>query len=331
MGSEITDTSLNCSCPPPATADVRRVDTPSRRSIFQAIRGRAQYLFGHPGFRQSPIRTLSRLIQWRLHCALGIPATVQLPMWDARMYLPPRWGGAGTTMIYTFRWRYEAELTHLSHFILPGMVVVDGGASCGIYTIAAAKLVGPKGLVLSFEPGANAYRVLTRNVCLNGLKNVRTYAAALSDKDGKAPLFHHQNEPHSFSLGSRGTQESRFEQVATRTLSRVTQEEDVRRIGFIKLDVEGAEELVLRDASQLIAHSCPTIILEINGAAARRMGLDPNGSWKLLKTLGYLFFSLTGSGALSPLRDPPAENEVVNVIAIHRRNANESLDHRPCV
>lgn len=288
-------------------------------SAFQAIRSKYQYLISHPGFRRSPTLGVSRLLRWRLQCALGIPAILSFPEWDARFYLPPRWRAAGTTMIYVLRSGYEKELMHLSRFILPGMVVVDGGASCGIYTVAAAKLVGASGLVLAFEPGVEAFSVLQENIGLNGLKNVRIYRAALSGREGKAALYHHAHGPNSFSLGPSGAPSVEYEEVTTRTLSRVAQEEGVERIGLIKLDVEGAEELVLHDVQQLIAASRPVIILEVNGIAAQRLGLDPIGSLRVLESLGYTFFSLTEHGDLCSLDHPPLANEVINVVAIHEK------------
>ena len=64
-------------------------------SRLQGVRARWKYLFAHPAFRQSRIVTLFRLLRWRLQCALGIPATIRLPLWGAHMYLPPRGPGGG--------------------------------------------------------------------------------------------------------------------------------------------------------------------------------------------------------------------------------------------
>lgn len=287
------------------------------QSSFQQIRGKFRYLLSRPSFRQSRLLTLSRLLQWRLQCTLGVPATLTLPQWHASFYLPPRWRGAGTTMFYALREGYEKELTHLHRFISPGMVVIDGGANSGIYTILAAKLVGPSGLVISFEPGREAFSVLERNVCLNHLHNVRTYHMALSDKEGTAALYHHGQAPNSYSLGAPDTAEVAFEVVESCSLSFVLPEEVAQRVGLIKLDVEGAEELVLRGAQLILTCSHPTIIFEANGAAAKRLGLSPTGSWDLLGSLGYRFFSLTELGDLCELDQPPAANDIDNVIAVH--------------
>lgn len=289
-------------------------------SRVQGVRARWKYLLTHPAFRQSRLLTLFRLLRWRLQCALGIPATIRLPLWEARMYLPPRGrGGGGTNMIFAVRCRYEKELLHLGRFISPGMVVVDGGASCGIYTIAAAKLVGSTGRVFSFEPAVDTFSVLRKNIDLNRLENVRAYRAALSDTDGAAVLYHNMDGPNGFSLGCPRMLglELKQEEVATRTLGRLAQEEGVQRIGLIKLDVEGAEELALRGAGQLIARLRPTIIFEFYRTGAEQLGLDPLGSWKLLKGLGYTFSCLAEGGDLRPLDHPPVSDEVINVIATH--------------
>ena len=229
-------------------------------------------------------------------------------------------------MIFAVRCRYEQELLHLDRFISPGMVVVDGGASCGIYTIAAAKLVGSTGKVFSFEPAVETFSVLRKNIDLNRLENVRAYRVALSDTDGTAVLYHNVPGPNGFSLGCPKTTGLQLEQeeVATCTLGQVGREEGVQRIGLIKLDVEGAEELVLRGAEQLIARSRPTIIFETNRAAVEQLGLDPIGPWKLLRSLGYTFSCLTDSGDLRPLDHPPAGYEVINVVAIHAEKPNRS-------
>jgi FkbM family methyltransferase len=265
------------------------------------------------------VSTLTRLARWRLQCALGIPATVKLIPWGARFYLPARWRGAGTTMIFALGTHYEKELTDLHRFLRPGMVVVDGGASCGIYTVAAARLVGPSGRVFSFEPAAEAFSVLRKNIELNYLVNVKAHCAALSDRGGTAPLYHHAHGPNSFSLGPPESSAIQSEQVATFSLDEIFRKENTERLGFIKLDVEGAEELALRGAERIIAQSNPTILFEMNAPATKKLGLEPHGAWELLKAWGYRFFSFAECGDLRELDRAPASFPIQNVIAVHGR------------
>ncbi len=289
------------------------------RARLQETRGKWRHLWGHSGFRRAPASTLFRLMRWRLHCALGIPSTVNLRLWGVRFFLPARRCGAGTTMIFALRAQYERELVYLHRFVAPGMVVIDGGANCGVYTVAAARLVGPSGRVLSFEPGSEALRVLTKNIEINCLTNVQAHCAALSDTDGRARLYHHEYGPISLSLARSGNATIDSEPVVTRALDEVIRKEDAGRLGFIKLDVEGAEELVLRGAFQIIAHSCPTILFEVNPAASMQLGLQPHGAWELLRNWGYRFFSFAGYGNLCELDEPPRVDTIDNVIAVHGR------------
>lgn len=220
-------------------------------------------------------------------------------------------------MIYAVRELYEKELAYLGKFISPGMVVVDGGANCGIYTLIASELVGPSGRVFSFEPGTESFSALQKNLELNHLENVTPFRAALADRDGTARLYHAGRGPTSFALGRPEQGSGKWEEVTTRTLGSVLQEMKADQVGLIKLDVEGAEELALQGAQSVIVRSRPTIIFEMNVEAAKNLDLNPLGSWKLLKNLGYRLFSLTESGELLEVNQPP-EDDCMNLVAIHR-------------
>lgn len=274
-----------------------------------------QQLKTHPGFEDAPVRTLFRLASWRTHCLLNRSAVVELPQWGVRMFLPPRWGGEGTTMIYATREYYELELKHLDRFVSHGMTFVDGGANLGVYTLAASKLVGESGRVLSFEPGRRSFAILGRNADLNGLRNVQTYQFALSDEMGRARLYHHSHGPVSFSLGREDLGAETFEEVSTVTLDHIASQEQIERIDFIKLDVEGAEELVLRGALQTLTHSHPTVLFETNKEAAQRLGLSGDGAWSLLSEFDYKFYAVDEAGGCAQLPEPPARG---NVLAVHR-------------
>jgi len=282
---------------------------------FQQLHGRWQNLLSHSGFRRAPMATLSRLVWRKLCCDLGIPSTVYLPAWDVHFYLPANHNAAGTMMIYAVRELYERELTYLGKFLAPGMVVVDGGANYGIYSVAAARLVGPAGIVLSFEPGLESFYVLRRNIELNCLQNIRAFRAALADKDGQACLYHSRRGPNSFSLAQPESASRGSETVDTRTLKSVLLQEGAKQVGLIKLDVEGAEEPALKGALALISASRPSVIFEINPEAAMRLGFKPFGAWELLDKEGYRFFSLAECGDLHKLSAPPPAG---NVVAIHR-------------
>ena len=281
----------------------------------------------HAGFRRAPARCLLRLVGWRLRCFLSWPAVIELPRWQAQFLLPAEWGGAGTTTIFMAREDHDLESRYLDRFVAPGDVVVDAGAGLGIYTVGTAKLVGAGGRVLAFEPGRESFPVLERNIKLNLPSNVRCFRSALSERDGVARLFHHENRPVSYSPGSRDQAEGCWEQTRTVTLDAVAEQQGITRLDLLKIDVDGAEELVLKGGRALLRRSRPTILFEINPGGARRLGLAPDGAWQALAKLGYRFFSLRPKGILSPLAVWP--ERTMNVVALHPEGRTPALAVEP--
>ncbi|MEE9200225.1 MAG: FkbM family methyltransferase, partial [Candidatus Brocadiales bacterium] len=85
---------------------------------------------------------------------------------------------------------YDKRLTKLfKKLIKPGMIVVDVGANIGYYTLIVAKLTGNDGRVYAFEPEPNNYRLLVKNIEMNGYTNITPIQKALSNKHGKTKLF----------------------------------------------------------------------------------------------------------------------------------------------
>ncbi len=90
------------------------------------------------------------------------------------------------------------EFAFLNGILTPGMVFVDAGANDGLYSLFAARRVGPAGLVWAFEPSAREFARLEENLKLNALENVRPFRAALADRNGEVDLavagFEHEGQ-----------------------------------------------------------------------------------------------------------------------------------------
>jgi len=196
------------------------------------------------------------------------------------------------------------------------MVVVDVGASYGVYAAVAAKAVGPAGLVLAFEPATEAFRILENNLELNGLGNVRPFRCALANTAGRARLAHHP-DPSRNALCANGKGTANSEEVAVETLDGVAAREGIQRVDVLKIDAEGSEEMVLAGAGALLARCRPLVIFEVNRDAGAALGLHPLGAWRALESLGYQLYSIDGDGGLSTTQPPPACG---NVVAVHGEN-----------
>ena len=244
---------------------------------------------------------------WLAHCLLRRPAGITLERWGCRLSLPAGLR-RGATAIYLFRDAYEPELAHLGELVRPGATFVDAGASVGLYTVVAASLVGPSGSVLAFEPAKESYAVLCKNVELNGFRNVVTFQKALADGTGTAKLYHFSGAPN-YSLGEPPTPAA-SEAVETTTLDEVMRHRQVGELACIKLDVEGAESLVLRGAAETLQRFRPAVILEVDDVATSRVGMCKEAAVETLRGLGYRF-ELAESGHLLPMPETPSLRNVI--------------------
>jgi FkbM family methyltransferase len=278
------------------------------RSFFVRFRS----LLNHPVYRQNRLQVLARAVAWTFHCVLHIPARAKFVRWNFTLYLPAKWRGGGCTAPYVFREHYEPELLLLEQFLEPGMVFVDGGANTGVFSFTAARLVGPSGHVFTFEPGSTCFHALERSKKLNGFHQIHLAHQALSDKTGTARLYHHLGQENAFTLGVDET--APYDEVAVITLDDVAKQESVDRVDFIKLDVEGAEELVLRGAQNVLKRWRPVVLFEVNLDASRRMNLAPDGACEFLRSLGYELFSFDDNHDLVAAGELPAQ--VANRFAI---------------
>jgi FkbM family methyltransferase len=217
-------------------------------------------------------------------------------------------------LAFTLRERYDTELALLGRFIRPGAVVVDGGAHYGSYTLALARIVGPAGLVLAYEPSRHACSVLESNLALNRLGNVRLIRAALGTEAGTATLQVH-SDPSRSSFGVRRAGTIGSEQVSVCQLDSSVGEHTNRRVSFVKLDVEGAEPLAFGGAKRILEQDRPVLLFEFQPGAVRRLGLDPLEMWKTLAELGYRSHRLSDDGRLLPITAPPASG-THNFIAV---------------
>ena len=169
----------------------------------------------------------------------------------------PRSGGD-----FGLLWRHETEARHLLPSIVrPGDIVLDIGAHHGLYTLLLAHLVGQEGVVHAFEPHPDNVHRLNENIELNRLSNTVVVPWAVSDSSGTA-LFNYGNSPFVSSLKRISGQKDDWHQVETVSVDDYLHDLDHQRVGFVKIDVRGAEDLVLRGMRNTLTTHRPTILLE---------------------------------------------------------------------
>lgn len=224
------------------------------------------------------------------------------------MRLPRVWRGS-SKLIYVFREAYEPELALLRDLLRPGSVTIDVGANYGIYSATAARFSGDQGVVYAFEPSLHAFSVLVMNSERNAPSRINMERLAVASITGAGQLSVHRDSSRNV-LRRAGELGGQTESVHCIELDRYIAEKQLTRVDLIKVDVEGAEELVLRGAAETIDRFRPVIIFEVNPDGARRLGLQESGAWNLLAERRYSLH-LAESGALRPVTSPPPSGNVV--------------------
>lgn len=165
-------------------------------------------------------------------------------------------------------------------FIKPGQVVCDIGANVGFNTLLSSRLVGPQGKVLSFEPVPRNLALLRQRVEMNHCANVTVFDAAVSNAAGEATFSEGANSANG-SLGGGGTL-----RVRVVCLDDLLRDGVIAPPNLLKIDVEGAEAMVLQGAKTLLETHHPTIFLATHGTEAHNQCID------ILRGFGYTLASM---------------------------------------
>jgi FkbM family methyltransferase len=174
----------------------------------------------------------------------------------------------------------------------PGDIVFDVGAHCGVSSFEFSRRVGPSGRVFAMEPDPINFALLQRNIQRHNLTNVTALQIALSDSNGKA-LFNSEGTIGSglVFVFDRPTTGKSIE-VETATL-----EELCHRYGrpaFCKIDIEGAEIEVLRQAAGFLHQTPMHLVLDTHHFVRGQQTTAETEN--LLRQAGYRVMSSAESG-----------------------------------
>jgi len=150
-------------------------------------------------------------------------------------------------ILFTPQYFDQAERDLITARIKPGFVFLDIGANIGGYALSVAAAAGPSAKIVAIEPQPLIFDRLVYNIAQNPFGTVKAVACAIADHDGELTLFlNHENRGQS-SVKIVASDESAagMVQVPAKTLLTLLREEKITRVDAAKLDVEGAEDLIL--------------------------------------------------------------------------------------
>ena len=211
--------------------------------------------------------------------------------------------------------KYESETVQLmERRVGPGMAMIDIGAHVGFFTLLGAKLVGSTGQIYAFEAEPNNYGVLQANIERNGYQNVIAENQAVSEKCGTTSFFLSglDNGSHSIYKVRRRMTKGEIE-VQTTTIDAFLESKGWPKIDVIKIDVEGAENVVIKGMEKVLASEpSPDLIMEFCPFLLEEAGNPPQLLIHTIKSLGYTVSVIAGDLELTSLEK---EEDVSSLIS----------------
>lgn len=144
------------------------------------------------------------------------------------------------------------------NLIDPTTTVCDIGANIGNHSVFFGKVLGAR-QVLAFEPQANVYATLCRNLELNGLTDALAYNCLVGAKSGRGEVtrFNPRN------LGGTAFAPAKDGPVPMVALDDLIDADEMKALGFIKIDTEGMHMDVLQGAKKILKARKPAIWIEL--------------------------------------------------------------------
>jgi len=198
---------------------------------------------------------IGRLLRAPLHL---IPSTMVVPIMQGRLKGKKWIVGSSNHGCWLGSFEYE-EQTLFAETVTEGAVVYDIGAHVGFYTLLASEIVGPRGKVIAFEPLPQNLHYLNRHLSINKCDNVKVIEAAVAEESGTA-FFTEGTSSSMGYLSLAGNIE-----VKKVALDELMFNGKILPPEYLKIDVEGAELMVLSGAKSVLTQYHPTIFLATHG------------------------------------------------------------------
>ena len=229
-------------------------------------------------------------------------APVDIEALGARMRLHPYNNVCEKRVLFTPQLFDRREREILKGRLREGFTFIDIGANIGAYSLFVAGAAGPSAHILAVEPQPEIFDRLVYNIRLNPFGTVKAVDCAVADKPGELTLFLDPRNSGESSVKIVGSGQAETVRVPATTLLALMQAEGIGRPDAIKLDAEGAEDLILdpffREAPDSLH---PGLIIVEDGTERWQIDLP-----RLLEENGYRLLERTRLNLIYERRRPAA-------------------------
>ena len=211
-------------------------------------------------------------------------------------------------------WEPPVQLV-LRDLCKPGSVVFDVGANVGGLTAVMSRLVGPRGVVCSFEASPRIFGHLEQNLVKQGFHNATAYHRAVFSQSGRRMRIYpgdHLND----SLLAQHTADNNTQVMYAHTVSLDDFVAETKLVpDLIKMDIEGAEFDALRGAEHLIATARPHLILEQQSDDVR--------CFEFLRERGYFAVNVNNYQIVEAAGNVGEPGKLCNFLFVHEARRTE--------
>lgn len=190
----------------------------------------------------------------------------------------------------------EQELQQVMNNLKSRSVFFDVGANVGLYSLMVANNFIDMD-IYSFEPLPETMKELRENLKENNLhgNSIHLIQSAISNYDGFVNIT---SDLHSSNYITTPDSKINHLSVPCTTIDIFVKNNNIKKLDFIKIDVEGKEDLVLEGAMDSLRKFKPILLIELiekNKDFLDRISATPEVSINKLLNLGYKYTRLDDS------------------------------------
>lgn len=235
------------------------------------------------------------------HLSLNLQDRIQRQMFIKRIYEPD-------------------TVANCIPFLKKSHTFFDVGANIGYFSLLA-KAVNPRLQVYSFEPLPQNIECLKKNIALNPNFNIQIIEKCVSDKNGTTEfMIPPQNECGWGRIAYRDLFDGTKILRDVITIDDFCHKNQIQKVDFLKIDVEGFEFHVLKGAEKLLSSPhAPHICIEMNTSCFEDMGVSITEIFQFLIDKNYTLYSLSKDGSLAATSRPVENYLHLNYFAIKEK------------